>query len=229
MAEPSGNGYLARPAGAKGLPVVVLPSWWGLNPFFRSICDRLAEAGFVAYAPDLYRSAATTVADATRLRDQLDREATQREALAAVNHVRSLGAPGASVGVLGFSLGARFTLGLLDAPHDAVGTVVVFYGSGAEHVRQTSAAVQGHFAGVDPWGPSAKDVEALERRIEIAGGITDFHVYPSTGHWFFERDQPHAFDGEAAGLAWRHTVAFLTAHLTPPSKATLPPPADHVV
>jgi len=34
--------------------VLVLHSWWGLTPFFRAVCDRLADEGFVAMAPDLH-------------------------------------------------------------------------------------------------------------------------------------------------------------------------------
>src|SRR5437868_1902127 len=37
-----------------GPGVLVLHSWWGLTPFFRQVCDRLADAGFVAMAPDLH-------------------------------------------------------------------------------------------------------------------------------------------------------------------------------
>jgi carboxymethylenebutenolidase len=45
--------YLATPPGGKGPGVLVLHAWWGLNATFKGICDRLAEAGFVALAPDL--------------------------------------------------------------------------------------------------------------------------------------------------------------------------------
>ena len=49
------NAYLASPdqPGAPG--VIVLHAWWGLNEFFRNLCDRLANEGFVAFAPDLQR------------------------------------------------------------------------------------------------------------------------------------------------------------------------------
>src|SRR2546430_12715549 len=66
-------GYLATPdaamgpggAGAGAPGVVVLHAWWGLTEPFRQVCDRLAEAGFMAIAPDLYPGkAATTVEEA---------------------------------------------------------------------------------------------------------------------------------------------------------------------
>src|SRR5918996_1369191 len=50
----AGSGYLVLPEGpASGPGVLVLHSWWGLTPFFKQICDRLADEGFVALAPDL--------------------------------------------------------------------------------------------------------------------------------------------------------------------------------
>ena len=49
------SGYLATPDTVRGAPgVVVLHAWWGLTEPFRHVCDRLAEAGFIALAPDLY-------------------------------------------------------------------------------------------------------------------------------------------------------------------------------
>src|SRR5579859_5647347 len=69
------TGYLAAPDSAAGPGVVVLHAWWGLTEPFRQVCDRLAEAGFVALAPDLYRGqTATTVAEAKALGAALDQQ-----------------------------------------------------------------------------------------------------------------------------------------------------------
>src|SRR5438874_2715016 len=53
------SAYLAVPEHGSGPGVVVLHAWWGLTEPFRQVCDRLAEAGFVALAPDLYRGKTT--------------------------------------------------------------------------------------------------------------------------------------------------------------------------
>src|SRR2546428_11993068 len=53
------SAYLAEPSHGSGPGVVVLHAWWGLTQPFRQICDRLAEAGFVALAPDLYHGKTT--------------------------------------------------------------------------------------------------------------------------------------------------------------------------
>src|SRR5512141_1259725 len=75
------QGFLAVPPTGKGPGVLVLHAWWGLNDTIRAICTRLAEAGFVAYAPDLYHGKVTdTIAGAESLAKALD--ANQHQATA---------------------------------------------------------------------------------------------------------------------------------------------------
>src|SRR5437762_8980774 len=53
------DGYLATPAGGKGIGLIVIQEWWGLVPHIKDVCDRFAAEGFTALAPDLYHG--TTV------------------------------------------------------------------------------------------------------------------------------------------------------------------------
>ena len=48
------RGYLARPAQGSGPGIVVLQEIFGVNANLRGVCDRLAEEGYVALAPDLF-------------------------------------------------------------------------------------------------------------------------------------------------------------------------------
>ena len=48
------SGYLAKPAAGSGPGVLVIQEWWGLDSATKEMADRLAAAGFVALAPDLY-------------------------------------------------------------------------------------------------------------------------------------------------------------------------------
>lgn len=63
MAKP--QGFLAVPKAGNGPGVLVLHAWWGLNDTIKGFCARLADAGFVAFAPGLYHGkVADNVADA---------------------------------------------------------------------------------------------------------------------------------------------------------------------
>src|SRR2546430_14633196 len=48
------QGYLAESKNAKGPGVVVIQEWWGLQGQIKAVCDRLAQDGVTALAPDLY-------------------------------------------------------------------------------------------------------------------------------------------------------------------------------
>ena len=48
-------GYCARPAGRSALPTIVLAhEIWSVHEYFRDLCRRLAKAGYLAVAPDLF-------------------------------------------------------------------------------------------------------------------------------------------------------------------------------
>src|SRR4028119_449200 len=82
--ESSPDGYLAAPPDGKGRPVLVLHAWWGLNDTTRDFCRRLADAGFVAFAPDLYHGkVADTIADAETLARALDGKQARADIAAA--------------------------------------------------------------------------------------------------------------------------------------------------
>lgn len=73
MSLPQPDGYLALPDGGKGDPVLVLHAWWGLNNTIKDFTHRLAQAGFTAFAPDLYHGDVTdSIAEAEALGATLD-------------------------------------------------------------------------------------------------------------------------------------------------------------
>src|SRR5215216_1237695 len=79
--DQTARGYLAMPERGEGPGVLVLHAWWGLNDTMRAVCTRLAESGFVAFAPDLYHGrVADTIADAEALGKALDSNHLQAKA-----------------------------------------------------------------------------------------------------------------------------------------------------
>ncbi|HMQ30121.1 MAG TPA: dienelactone hydrolase family protein [Chloroflexaceae bacterium] len=206
------SGYLAVPPSGVGPGVLVLHAWWGLTPFMRELCDRLAAEGFVALAPDLFGGAtAATVEEAQALAEGADSDQVRAAALEGLEALRAHPAVrGDGVAALGFSFGAAWAL-LLTTLEPAIGAAVVFYGTYPLDFAAARAAYLGHFAPGDPWEPD-EAVAELEQVLRDAGREVTFHHYPGAAHWFFERDRPEHLPA-AAELAWQRTVAFLRDRL----------------
>jgi len=208
-----GKGYLASPENPRG-GVLVLHAWWGLNDFFKSFANRLASQGFFALAPDLHDGAlAKTVAEAKELHSKMDDERVKKIVLGAADYLQSLPkVSGRKIGVVGFSMGAAFSLLLSTLNPEKVGAVVVFYGSYPIDFSKSRASYLGHFAPEDEWEPIG-DVRATEEKIRGAGKEVTFHFYPGMKHWFVEENRPVEYNREAADLAWKRTLEFLDSKL----------------
>jgi len=211
------EGYLATPESGHGPGVIVLHAWWGLTPFFKGVCDRLAAEGFVAFAPDRYGGpTASTVEEAEALqRTREDPGRTEDLLVSSVEFLRGHETvDGSGLGALGFSAGAAWGLLLSTLKPQHVQAVVAFYGSVQMEYTAARAAYLGHFAEEDEWEPD-EEVRGTEAALHAAGREVTFYTYPGTRHWFFEEDRPGYYDPEAARLAWERTVDFLRARLGP--------------
>ncbi|MCC6943592.1 MAG: dienelactone hydrolase family protein [Thermomicrobiales bacterium] len=209
--------YLALPASGSGPGVLVLHAWWGLTSVFTDVCDRLAEHGFVALAPGLYASGATTDAidEAETLVAVHDAAHADTESLlqTAVEYLRDLPAvTGAEIGVIGFSLGAWWALHLSQVRPDAIGAAVTVYGSNDGDYSRSQAAYLAHVAENDAYEPS-ECIDATESAVRAAGREITIYTYPGTSHWFVEPNRQDVYNPEAAALVWERTLAFFKARL----------------
>lgn len=219
---PSGDravaGYLALPAAGEGPGVLVLHAWWGLNDFFKEFCDRLAQAGFVALAPDLYHGKiATTIEEAQRLVKELeqDTEPVFADIKGAVTYLRQHPAVrGQGIACVGFSMGGWYAFELSCVRPSDVVAVAAFYGVGnPEADYSTARAVYlGQYVEHDEWEED-KYVDQLEAALRAAGREATFYRYSGVKHWFMETNRPDAYDAEVANLAWQRTLDFLRSAL----------------
>ncbi len=206
------HGYLAEPAKRRGPAIVLLHAWWGLNDTIRQFCDRLAEEGYVVFAPDLYHGkVATTIEQAEALAQNLEANsaAGRTEVLRSAEFLLSkFGQAEQRLAAIGFSLGAQFALNLAAAKPEAVDSVVLYYGVGPADFSRLKADLLGHFATDDIYEPQ-ENVQWLESELRKGGCAFEFHHYPGTKHWFAEADRKSEYQPESAELAWTRTVAFL--------------------
>jgi carboxymethylenebutenolidase len=208
--EGTANAYLAAPE--KGGPgVLVLHAWWGLKPFFKQVCDQLAEQGFTALAADLYQGrVAKTIDEAKALMENRDNELMAETVKTATDHLLSL-RPGKPIGIIGFSMGAAWALVVAEKVKD-VAAVVQFYGAAEADYSQVHAKIQGHFAEVDEWEP-IEYVRQMEAEMKAAGLEVTLHLYPGVAHWFVEQDRPE-YDAAASRQAWDRTFEFLRKNIS---------------
>lgn len=214
------SGYLAEPSQGSGPSVLVLHAWWGLTSVFTQVCDRLAEAGFVALAPDLYHGKTTaSVDEAEALGGALDQneEQVRSDITGAMHFLRHYATTNQAkghgkLGIVGFSMGGAYAFGTSVNLAEEIAAVVTFYATYPGLAYSISkAAYLCHFAEHDPFEP-AESVAQMKRALQAAGRPFNFYTYPGTKHWFFEDNRPE-YDPEAARLAWQRTIEFLHQQL----------------
>ncbi|CAN5641070.1 dienelactone hydrolase family protein [soil metagenome] len=210
----AGTAYLVVPEAGQGPGVLVLHAWWGLTPFFREVCDRLAAAGFTALAPDLHLGAtADTPDEAEALLASTDPNRVADLVLSSAATLRHAPTtPNGPIGVLGFSMGASWGLWLAARAPEQVDAAAVFYGTQSVDFGDARAAILGHFAEHDEF-VSDDDLVEMEAHLRLLDKDVEFHRYPGTGHWFFEHDRPAAYSPAAAAQAWERTLSFFRHRL----------------
>lgn len=210
----AGSAYVVAPPGGKGPGVLVLHSWWGLTPFIRRWCDRLADAGFSALAPDLFGGETAERPDeAEALLARMDVDTAADLVLSSIGTLRQIPVTtDGPLGIIGLSMGASWALWASARLPDDVDAVVTYYGTQNMALDGTRAAYLGHFAEHDELVTDDEVVE-LEAHLRLLDRDVEFHRYAGTGHWFVEDDRAAAFDSSAAALSWDRTVEFLHARL----------------
>jgi carboxymethylenebutenolidase len=225
------GGYLARPAGTGPWPgVIVIHDVFGMTNDLRRQCDWLAEAGYLAFGPDLYswgRTFACLRATMSALRagrgrafDDID--AARRWLVADEPNCTG------RIGVIGYCMGGGFSL--LLAPGDDYAASSVNYGDvpdDAETILAAACPIVASYGGKDRQlkGTAAR----LQSALTANGVPCDIKEYPDAAHGFLNHhdgkvralvavmgrlvgigyDEPSALD------ARRRIVAFFDQHLKP--------------
>lgn len=211
------SGHFGQPRPQQPGPgLLVIHEWWGLDEQTCSIADRLAGAGYLSFAPDLYHGARASLGD-TALASELLREhadgalATLERAFdGLLQHPECNG----SIGAIGFCFGGRMALAIgLRRPVKAICT---FYGGGMQvlfdQLDGLRSPVLGLYGDADTSIPSGT-IEQFDRILDERGLEHEIVVYPRAGHAFFRDQDPASFRPEASADAWARTMSFLGRHL----------------
>jgi carboxymethylenebutenolidase len=213
--------HVWTPPAGHGPGLLLIQEIFGVGPYIRAVAERLAAAGYVVGAPDVFWrfapgwAATHDEAGLTASMAQagkLDPGSAVADCAAALGALADLDATDGVPGVLGYCLGGTLAWGVAGAASPSV--CVSYYGSGVPSMLGLLDVVQCptlfHFGRDDAYIP-AEGVEALAAAI---AGRPQFTInIEHAGHAFDNHESEMFWNEAAARAAWAKTMAFLGEHL----------------
>jgi len=204
--------FVAYPQSREKAPaIVVIHDVIAMAPWVENVADRLAEAGYLAIAPDMLsgrtaeerqplESGGKKLGPARRL--PLAQVAADLNALA--DYAKKLPGCNGKVCVVGFSWGGDQAFRFATRRRD-LAAAFVFYGAGpeAEAIPNIQAPVYGFYAGLDT--NVAATIPATREQMKAAGKFYETVMYEGAAHGFMQSgarpDAPEA-DKKAWDASW---------------------------
>lgn len=208
--------YVARPEEEKPYAaVVVIHENRGLNAHIEDVAHRVANAGYLAVAPNALAPLGGTPAnedDARQLFRELKAEDSQENFIRVFAQLKQRKDCNGNFGCVGFCWGGAMA-NTLAVQVPELKAAVAFYGRqpDAADVPKIKAAVQLHYAGLDERINAG--MVAYEEALKNAGIVYEQYVYEGVNHAFHNDTSTARYDEAAAKLAWERTLAFFGKYL----------------
>jgi dienelactone hydrolase len=218
------QGFLAYDASAKKKRpgVLVIHEWWGHNAHARNQALRLAQAGYVGFALDMYGKGkvATHPEDAQAFAKEAtaDPAVTRARFEAALDLLRKRPEVDPKrIAAIGYCFGGGVALAMARAGED-LKAVATFHGAlanrgPAAEKGKVKARILVQTGGDDPMVPK-EQVEALRREMKAAGARVEVITYPGVKHGFTNPEAGKAgmaglaYDADADRKSWAAMLAF---------------------
>lgn len=200
--------------------VIVMCHIGGLDEFTADRVDRLAAAGYVAAAPDVFHYHDWIEDNAAR-RASLGDKSIVDDIESCIAHIEKVeNVDRERLAILGHCMGGRTAM--LGAGNiSSIGPLVIYYGGRTmvswggdgptpfERIPNIKGPVIGFF-GLDDSEPSPEDVDKIEAEFERHGVACEFHRYEGAGHAFQNFMSAERYREEAANDSWDRTLKFLS-------------------
>jgi carboxymethylenebutenolidase len=220
------RGYRATPDKGGPFPVVLVAAEvFGLNPYVKDVCRRLAKAGYYAIVPDLY----TRKADLTKItamaeimpivNTKYDTELVS-DYDATVEFARKSGKGDVGrAAITGFCRGGRTTIVYATA-NPKLKAAVAWYGpvggttneytprTPMDRVAELKVPLLGLYGGKDA-GIPVDQVEKYFAALKAQGTQAELVVYPESGHGFHADFRPDNYRKDDAEDGWKRMLAWL--------------------
>ena len=205
----------------KSLAVLLIHENRGLTDWVRGLADQIAEAGYIAIAPDLLSGMGPEggkTADfesSSAARDalyELPPEQIAADLDAVLGHARNLDAASGRIVAAGFCWGGRQTFALAARRPD-LSAAFVFYGSAPDSaaIAAINCPVYGFYGGNDARITSA--VPSVGAMMKAAGKIYEPVTYYEARHAFMRRGEESDSDADpnriARDAAWQRWIRLL--------------------
>jgi carboxymethylenebutenolidase len=224
--------YRAAPAGKTNLPVIlVVQEIFGVHEHIKDICRRLAKAGYLAIAPELYarQGDASKYTEISALISEVVSKVPDAQVMddldASVAWAGKNGGDVKRLGITGFCWGGRITW-LYAAHNPAVKAGVAWYGKlvgpaatlqpkqPIDIVGQINGPVLGLYGGKDSGIPldSIETFKAALANGSPSAKASTFNVYPDAPHAFNADYRPSYRQADAQD-GWQRTLAWFSKYL----------------
>jgi carboxymethylenebutenolidase len=203
---------------SKTAAVVVIHEIFGMTDWVRDLADQVAEAGYIAIAPDLLSGkgpnggnsdAFASVDDARGAIAKLDPDEITQALNAAADYVKKLPASNGKVAVAGFCWGGGQSFRFATNRPD-LSAAFVFYGPPPQKFDTIKAPVYGFYAGNDARIDAT--IPDAQKAMQAAGKKYDPVTYEGAGHGFMrsgEDPNGRPDDKKARDQAWQRWKALL--------------------
>ena len=211
-------GYLAEPSTPGPWPaLLVIQEWWGLDAQTKSIADRFAAEGYLAFSPDVYHGELAALGDGDKAMTLVQKygPGAPDELEKIYDGLKTHPNTSGRIGSVGFCFGGRMSLSLgIRRPLEAVCT---FYGGGMQTIfdelrANLKSPVLGLFGDADQSIPVGT-VEQFSKLLEEINVEHEVIVYPNSGHAVFRDSDPSVYKPEASKDAWERVKTFFAKHV----------------